>query len=117
MSWKGRQRCRRGCVLAFFFLKRKSFGQRTRMKRGTLRGKGAGPRPLSRAGRWPALPNSTGCQWSTGASLREKTILTDRKNRGQWQQLLCQQGSQCLLPVSQGETSARVGKFPENFKL
>ena len=32
------------------------------------------------------------------------------------QQLLCQQGSQCLLPVSQGETSARVGKFPANFR-
>ena len=33
------------------------------------------------------------------------------------QQLLCQQGSQCLLPVSHGETSGRVEKFPVNFRL
>ena len=63
----------KGVCASFLFLKRKSFGQRTRMKRGTLRGKGAGPRPLRRAAWLPVVHRSQ--------SQREG-ILTDRKNKG-----------------------------------
>ena len=58
------------------------------MKMGTSRGKGMGPSTLGWQGGpdQPAdlqpAPDSTGCQPSMGAGLREKKIPTDRKNMG-----------------------------------
>lgn len=76
---EGRQRCRRGCVLASFFKnkkKKKKLWPENKNEKGDLERQRGGATATCNQRRL------TRCEWSTGASLREKTILTDRRNKG-----------------------------------